>query len=122
METRRSWGMVFMGIVFVALAAGIAGTTYYLEKQKTPEEKPAVENMNVLGWANVGTSSSPTTADFSKALVYAYADFSANGGTTTPAERQKMIDEVIAKNIVAPKIVPNITADQLNVSGTITAE
>ena len=124
METRNSWGIVYVAAIFAALAIGTALTISYFQNQAKQAQVVAITK-SLSEWSSVSDvaptstpAALPAVSDaVSQDLVTGYAAL-VNKGNFTTKERDAMLADVVKKNVTSQNIVPVITLTDLNIGPT----
>ncbi|MBI3573956.1 hypothetical protein HY090_02810 [Candidatus Kaiserbacteria bacterium] len=123
METRNSWGIVYVAVIFSAVAIGISLFVSYMHERAKAAEVVAI-GKNIADWhgiTNTVDASATATPPLSQGIA---TDFVAgyqgllNKGEFTSAERDQLFADIVRKNVQASEVVPNISLSDLNIGTT----
>ena len=119
METRSSWGIVYVAVVFAVVIVGGAIAIRWLGNGSSAS---ATAQNSSGQLAAVSSQQSPGLSDaLSQDLYTGYMNLSQQG-TPTTAQQQQLIASVVAKDVKPQDVVPNLTESQLNIVATTSAQ
>jgi len=115
MESRNSWGVVYVAAVFaVVIVGGALAVRLFGGGHTAPA---AANSANGQLAAAPSQPASGLSQTLSQDLYTGYANL-AQQGTPTAAEQQQLVANVIAKDVQPQNVVPNLAQSQLNVVAT----
>jgi hypothetical protein len=117
MESRNSWGIVYVAATFAVIIVGGALAVRWFEGGHAA---PATTAGNPASGQMTAATSEPApglSQTLSQDLYTGYANL-AQQGTPTAAQQQQLVASVVAKDIQPQNVVPNLTVGQLNIVAT----